>query len=305
MKNVNTNTELKEIRKHGVPEFPLEFNIDDTRDYYNNDINWHWHREFELVYILEGCITCHITQKTYGLRQGEGILINSSVLHRFTSENYGIIADIIFLSDFLATDESRIYQKYIMPLEKSILPCVVFTEEWEKELLILLKELFTRLKEPEWNELWIRNQVSQIWMIMMEHLEREQLIQKANNSLTYCEKRLQVMIQYIQEHYADPVTLDAIANVANISKTTALRYFQKNIGISPVEYLIQYRINIACRLLRKTSEKIAYISVCVGYENVSYFNRIFKKYIGSTPQQYRAEHGILSEDESVKTNVEM
>ena len=101
MKNVNTNTELKEIRKHGVPEFPLEFNIDDTRDYYNNDINWHWHREFELVYILEGCITCHITQKTYRLRQGEGILINSSVLHRFTSENYGIIADIIFLSDFL------------------------------------------------------------------------------------------------------------------------------------------------------------------------------------------------------------
>ena len=74
-----------------------------------------------------------------------------------------------------------------------------------------------------------------------------------------------------------------------ISKNTALRYFQENIGISPVEYLMQYRLNNACKMLRETSEKITYIAGCAGYDNVSYFNRIFKKYVGKTPSQYRAE----------------
>ena len=45
----------------------------------------------------------------------------------------------------------------------------------------------------------------------------------------------------------------------------------------------------ACKMLRETSEKITYIAGCAGYDNVSYFNRIFKKYVGKTPSQYRAE----------------
>ena len=66
-------------------------------------------------------------------------------------------------------------------------------------------------------------------------------------------------------------------------------YFRENIGISPVEYLIQYRISIACKILRESSDKIASVSVRVGYDNVSYFCRIFKKLVGKSPSQYRTE----------------
>ena len=54
MQNIHTNSNLQETTKHGGPDFPLEFYIDDTRKFYNNDINWHWHKEFELNVILEG-----------------------------------------------------------------------------------------------------------------------------------------------------------------------------------------------------------------------------------------------------------
>ncbi len=104
MQSVSTNLNLQETRRHGSPDFPLEFNTDDTRDYYKNDINWHWHEEFELVYIIEGCVACHINQSVYELQPGEGIFINSSVLHRFTSEKYGIITNVIFLPAFLHLD---------------------------------------------------------------------------------------------------------------------------------------------------------------------------------------------------------
>ena len=66
-------------------------------------------------------------------------------------------------------------------------------------------------------------------------------------------------------------------------------------GISPVEYLIQYRISIACKILRESSDKIASVSVKVGYDNVSYFCRIFKKLVGKSPSQYRTERKRIKE----------
>lgn len=291
MQSVSTNLNLQETRKHGSPDFPLEFNTDDTRDYYNNDINWHWHEEFELVCVIEGSVACHINQSVYELQPGEGIFINSNVLHRFTSEKYGIITNVIFLPTFLASKESLIYGKYIMPLEKSELPCIVLKKEeaWKKQILSLLQELFSNLKTAEWNELFIRNRLSEIWLLMILQLNSEQLAPKTKNGSNNSEKMLQTMIQYIQMHFERPITLADIAGAVNVSKNTALRYFQENIGVSPVEYLIQYRLNNACKMLRETSEKITYIAGCAGYDNVSYFNRIFKKYVGKTPSQYRAE----------------
>ena len=293
MQSVSTNLNLQETRKHGSPDFPLEFNTDDTRDYYNNDINWHWHEEFELVCVIEGSVACHINQSVYELQPGEGIFINSNVLHRFTSEKYGIITNVIFLPIFLAAKESLIYGKYIMPLEKSEIPCIVLKKEevWKKQILSLLQELFSNLKTAEWNELFIRNRLSEIWLLMILQLNSEQLAPKTRNGSNNSEKMLQTMIQYIQMHFERPITLADIAGAVNISKNTALRYFQENIGVSPVEYLIQYRLNNACKMLRETSEKITYIAGCAGYDNVSYFNRIFKKYVGKTPSQYRAERG--------------
>lgn len=289
MQSVSTNVDLHEEKEHGIAEFPLEFNRDDTRDYLNQDINWHWHKEFELIYIQEGSVICHINQSTYTLAAGEGMMINSGALHRFTSDHYGIITNSIFLPVFLAASDSLIYRKYIMPLEKSDKSCVVFREDdaWQSRILHLLQALFSNISEPERNELWIRNQVSEVWLLMIEHLDRRELMEKETAGEKNAGRVLQIMMQYIQMHYSQPVTLTDIARAGNISKNTALRYFREQINSSPMEYLIQYRIRMACKMLRETSEKIAYISVCAGYENISYFNRSFKKHVGKTPMQYR------------------
>ena len=291
MQSIPTNVDLQEEKEHGIAGFPLEFNIDDTRDYLNQDINWHWHIEFELLYIQEGSITCYINQDTYTLAAGEGMMINSGVLHRFTADDHAIITNIIFSPVFVASSDSLIYRKYVMPLEKSDTASVVFREDgaWQSQILRLLETLFSRLRQPEWNELWIHNQVGMFWFLMMEHLDDGQLRERERADADSSEKVLQIMMQYIQTHYSMPVTLADIAGVGNISKNTALRYFRENIRTTPVEYLTQYRVRIACRMLRETSEKIAYIAGCVGYDNISYFNRIFKKYVGKTPMQYRFE----------------
>lgn len=291
MQNINTNSNLQETTKHGKPDFPLEFYIDDTRKFYNNDINWHWHKEFEIACISEGIVTCQIEQKTYILHPGEGIFINSGTLHHFTSENYGVMPNIVFSPVFLAPVESLIYRKYVLPIENAMLPCFIFKQQetWQKHILDLCGRLFRNLASPERQELLIHTLLSEIWLIMTEHLSPKQLTPRSGILPSHSERMLPVMLAYIQTHYASPITLTDIAAAANISPNTALRYFRQNIGVSPVEYLIQYRILTACKMLRESSDKIASISVRVGYDNISYFCRIFKKYVGKSPSQYRID----------------
>lgn len=149
--------------------------------------------------------------------------------------------------------------------------------------------MFLNLASPERQELLIHNLLSEIWLIMTEHLSPEQLTPRSSVLPSHSERMIPIMLEYIQTHYASPISLTDIAAAANISPNTALRYFRENIGISPVEYLIQYRISIACKILRESSDKIASVSVRVGYDNVSYFCRIFKKLVGKSPSQYRTE----------------
>ena len=96
-----------------------------------------------------------------------------------------------------------------------------------------------------------------------------------------------VMIQYIQTHYMDSISLADIASAINISKNTAIRYFNAHIGMAPVDYLIKYRMGLACKMLRETSDKISHIAKSVGYENTGYFCRLFRKHTGLSPKEYR------------------
>ena len=197
--------------------------------------------------------------------------------------------NIVFSPFFLASSGSLIYQKYIMPLEKSALPCLIFrqTETWQKQIIEICKKLFFCLSGSERNELLVRNLLSEVWLLIAEHVSQEQLMSESPRVPQHSQHAFMIMLQYIQTHYEADITLADISNTANISKNTALRYFQENIGISPVEYLIQYRISQACKMLRGSSEKIYNISVSVGYDNISYFCKLFKKYVGKSPTQYR------------------
>ena len=101
--------------------------------------------------------------------------------------------------------------------------------------------------------------------------------------------RLQLMMQYIHMNYAHEISLDDIAADAKISKSTVLNLFRNYLHITPVNYLIDYRLKEAAVLLSKTEKKINAISSETGFHNVDYFCRLFKKHYHLTPTQYRKE----------------
>jgi len=97
--------------------------------------------------------------------------------------------------------------------------------------------------------------------------------------------RFQKMLTYIYEHYKESVTLEDIANAANISRSEAGRCFNTYMGCSPVDALIRYRLQTAHRLLSEKTLPLQEISFACGFNSVNYFSRQFKKFYGYPPSQ--------------------
>lgn len=95
------------------------------------------------------------------------------------------------------------------------------------------------------------------------------------------------IIQFIRLHITDKLTLKAIANKASISTASLYRLFKRELGISPVEFIIRERIKLSKRLLKDDTRYIKNISFEVGFEDANYFIRAFKNHEGITPKQYQ------------------
>lgn len=95
------------------------------------------------------------------------------------------------------------------------------------------------------------------------------------------------MIEYIHENYQTEMYLDTLADYMHLNKTYLCQLFKKEVGMTYVAYLTQYRVEQAKKLLRETSISLAEISENVGYVDPAYFSRIFKKQTEMSPNQYR------------------
>lgn len=102
--------------------------------------------------------------------------------------------------------------------------------------------------------------------------------------------RCRDLMKYFAAHYAERLNLPDVAAVFDVTPNTCIKTFRKYIGITPIDYLNLYRMNVACELLRTTNEKIADIAANVGIPDKSYFTASFKKILGMTPSKYRKQN---------------
>lgn len=101
--------------------------------------------------------------------------------------------------------------------------------------------------------------------------------------------RLAHVAKYVEDHLHEPLTIRELANQACMSEPTFFRCFRQELGMTPVEFINQRRIQFAKRLLKTTNQSLADICFVCGYKNVTYFLKIFKKAVGQTPAQYRKQ----------------
>ena len=95
-------------------------------------------------------------------------------------------------------------------------------------------------------------------------------------------------IKYIQFNYSHDISIDDVAKSVGVSRSHLYRVFMLNVGKSPIDYLTEYRINEACKLLRAGNLSIAEVAISVGFFDQFYFSRVFKRAKGVPPSKYLA-----------------
>nr|WP_090891759.1 AraC family transcriptional regulator [Evansella caseinilytica] len=97
--------------------------------------------------------------------------------------------------------------------------------------------------------------------------------------------------EYIHNHYMEPLTVKKLADLYGMDEKSFSYFFKKYIGIFPIDYLIQHRLERAKNLLASSGSSIADIAESVGYPDAHYFSRLFKKHCGCPPSEFRARMG--------------
>ena len=106
---------------------------------------------------------------------------------------------------------------------------------------------------------------------------------------TVYDSRITSAIEYIEQNYQMPLTVDELASHSNMSASRFFPCFKKEVGMTPFEYINRYRVNRAILLLISDSRlSVEDISERTGFESSSYFRRVFKKTTGMSPREYRS-----------------
>jgi len=288
--NIDVNGYETAVR--GDPAFPCCAYWWDLTNPMFDEIPWHWHEDFEVLYVKSGALQICVNDSHFQLKEGEGAFINSNAVHsiRTAAGMISTLNSFVFDPEILSGSvDSAFNQKYLMPLIRCHeLPYILFRHdaEWKKQTSRCIYDAYVAYDEEKFGyELIVREKLSH--MIYLIVTNNESTIKHRTKSEDKDIKRLKAMMSYIHQHYRSRIYLQQIASAANISRRECLRCFNKTIGISPIQYLIKYRISVAARLLAESDSTITGISDKTGFDNSGQFARTFKSHYSCSPSDYR------------------
>ena len=285
---------IHEMQFHGDIRFHLRLHEMTKEPLWPESVPPHWHEEYEFLVITKGSGTACLNTRTMKVQAGDILFINSGIVHSFRAEAGDVIG-------FYALDFGRellnsygnddIQQKYISRQANGEL---IFRDHFRtedpvwKSLFEPLEEIRALcLKNMEENELLIKSNLLRIWHFLCKDAEVTSFAFKKRDD----EKVILIkeILQYIQENYEKNVTLGELAEAFHMSEGQFCRFFKSQVGMTAIEYLNYYRIGVSCDRLRESDTPISEIAIGCGYNNISYFNRTFRKYMHCTPGAYRGK----------------
>ena len=286
---------LRELRRHGSDDFPIGIYRDDFAEFEHGQIAWHWHEEIQFDYVVKGTILVQIGTNEFVLNPGESIFINTGMLHRLVpvDENRHEVLrakpgtqviDSFVCSWRLAESDrlSRVYRECVAPLLSAKTDGFVLSKE-ESQLLWKMAEAY-RAKKIGY-EMVVKGYLCLLWAGLVEKGNRiaRKILPREERDL----ERIKEAMTYMQQNFSAKVRLEDVADSLAISKSELCRCFRRVLKVSPMEYLIQFRLEEAGRQLLSTDNSVTQIALETGFDSPSHLGRFFLKEFGCTPRQYR------------------
>jgi len=254
---------------------------------------WHYHQEYELSFITEGSGKRIVGDSVEEFHPGDLIFIGPRIPHVWFSEtpvrnqHSGRTLESVYM----------LFNNDILPDEMTALP------EFENiRKAIILSERGARITGDTLNEvsrimlqLPYMNRIKRLMFfyeimdligrstsfsyLASEHYMKTKF--ETNNS------RINKIHEFLMKNYRDTVDLEEVAEVVHMAPASVCRFFKSSTGLTVFEYLNKIKIDYSCKLLLNTDLSIVDISYDCGFNNLSHFNKQFRKFLGQTPSQFR------------------
>lgn len=258
------------------------------------DVPLHYHPENEIVYIQKGEGRLFIADIEEDFGEGDLFFICSEVPHLFQ--------DKAFSSKIRKPSKVRVIQ-YKRTLFESFhdLPEFNHITRFEKNISYgikisatpKMKALFQRLEKAK--GIYSFNFLTELLNEIILHGDRTLLGnisgKSPSNHISYI--RLQKINLFLEEYSYKDVTVEMVAAILHLNKTSLCRFLKRETGKTFSEHVNFYRITHACKLLRDSGNSVMEICYTTGFNNPAYFFRQFKKLKGSTPMAYREKRTVV------------
>lgn len=282
-----------EIVNYDNPQFPSYI----FEGWVLPNVTWervpHFHKDIEILTVTSGKMAYSVNGKTKILQEGDTIVVNSNQIHYSMSTTEEICRYVIaiFNPDILCSSVTVEMQAVKPFTDNPDIPYLCFyKQEYRSDKVY---ELVTELPLIRHDAFAVTKQMFNIWEYIRD-LSRDYGIADEENGLDGHMKIFKSMIFYISNHYQETITLDSIAEEANISKSLCNEIFKEYSGESPITYLMHFRARKVAEYLSSTSYSMNEIANLTGFAGASYMTETFKKFFDKSPREFRKSQSGLS-----------
>lgn len=248
----------------------------------------HMHSAVEIILPYRGVAVYHLPEKEYRVEPGEVLIVPSGCPHALTeSEGMGRY--------LLLFEPNPLYALQDIPGINPMTQTPVYLRDQSElqdrvsQLLMQVVDCYFR-KEPMWNT-ECYSYLLQMYAVLGREYLRVNAVQEPAGHRSIDPEIMNSAITFINEHYMDDISLEAVARFTGFSKYYFSRSFKDFFGVSFSSYLTVKRVNAAASLLTRSNQSIREIAMAAGFGSVATFNRIFREQKNCTPSQYRAIYG--------------
>jgi AraC-like DNA-binding protein len=254
------------------------------------EVPLHWHDELELIYVKKGQGLVTVDFRPYRVNECTIVLILPGQLHsieQYEQESMEYENILFHPSMLIPKNLDSCSANFIEPLLRGkITVPTVFTPVYPyyRDIAAPIDACDEIGKtRPQGYELYIKSMLFQLFFILDNRCRN--FVKPALDGKTL--EKVRPILKYVENHYGEKITIHDMAQLVDFSDSHFMRYFKETMGTSFVEYLKEYRLTMAARLLQSSESSILTVAAEVGFDNLSYFNRAFKKQYGVTPSKYR------------------
>lgn len=281
--------EREEKRRHSTAYMPYScYECRIPYDFVN--VPMHWHGEFEINYILRGQGEFICGNERFHAKKGDVLVILPNMLHAAypDADSDLIYRALVFHPSMLGAGLSdRCAAMSIHPLisgKIKIAAMISGEAENGEEIRKIVEQIFScAAGDVPHADLLMKSGLMQlIWLLLTD----KNSISREDAGAGSCEA-IRPALEFMAKNFRRTITVSELADISHLSKSYFMNCFKKSAGASAMEYLTQLRVNAACGALSSTEKRISEIAFDCGYENLSNFNRQFKKLTGYSPNEYR------------------